>query len=78
FTGIAVAPVDLDIAPLAGGTPAETAAQLLEIGPASRAVAGQPAEVVAAVARDIERALAPYDGPGGIKLPAAIWIVEAR
>ncbi|MFX4639411.1 hypothetical protein ABTA98_19540, partial [Acinetobacter baumannii] len=78
FTGITVAPVDLDIAPLAGGTLAETATQLLEIGPASRAVAGQPPEVVADVAREIERALAGYDGTDGIKLPAGIWIVEAR
>ncbi|MGQ3031739.1 MAG: class I SAM-dependent methyltransferase [Ferrovibrionaceae bacterium] len=78
FTGAAIDPVDLAIAPLAGGTLAETATQLLEIGPASRAVAGQPPETVAAVARDIEKALEPYQGVDGIKLPAAIWIVEAR
>lgn len=78
FTGATLTPVDLDIAPLAGGTPAETAEQLLEIGPASRALAGHPPETVAAVARDIEKALAPYQGPDGIRLPAAIWLVEAR
>lgn len=78
FTGAAIDPVDVAIAPLAGGTLAETATQLLEIGPASRAVAGQPPETVAAVARDIEKALEPYQGVDGIKLPAAIWIVEAR
>lgn len=78
FTDTAMDPVDLAIAPLAGGTVAETATQLLEIGPASRAVAGQPPETVAAVARDIEKALEPYQEGDGIKLPAAIWLVEAR
>lgn len=78
FHRTTVTPVDLKIAPLAGGTLAETAGQLLEIGPASRAVAGHPPETVAAVKRDIEQALAPHRGDDGvIRLPAAIWIVEA-
>lgn len=77
FTGTSLTPVDLKIAPLAGGTLAQTAGQLLEIGPASRAVAGHPPETIAAVTRDIEKALAPYQGPDGIRLPAAIWLVEA-
>ncbi len=77
FTGTTLTPIDLAIAPLAGGTLAETAQQLIEIGPASRAVAGQPPETVAAVMQDIEKALAAYQGPDGIRLPAAIWIVEA-
>lgn len=77
FTAITVTPVDLAIMPLAGGNAAETAEQLLQIGPASRAVDGHPAKVRAAVARDIEKALEPFWGPGGISLPAAIWLVEA-
>ena len=30
-----------------------------------------------AMVRDIEKALEPFQGPGGISLPAAIWLVEA-
>ena len=77
FADITLTPVDLAITPLAGGNAAETAEQLLEIGPASRAVDGHPAEVRAAVARDIQKALEPFWGPGGVSLPAAIWLVEA-
>lgn len=78
FSDATLTPIDLKIAPLAGGTPAETAEQLLEIGPASRAVAGQPPETIATVKHDIEAALAAHQGPDGIRLPAAIWLVEAQ
>ncbi len=77
FADVTLTPVDLAIAPLPGGNTAETAEQLLEIGPASRALDGHSAETRAAVARDIEKALEPFKGPDGIRLPAAIWLVEA-
>lgn len=50
----------------------------LEIGPASRALEGQPVEVVAAAANSIRDALAPFAREQTVVLPASIWIVTAR
>ena len=50
----------------------------LEIGPASRALEGQPAELRAAAAQSIREALTPFASGNGVKLPASIWIVTAR
>lgn len=50
----------------------------LRIGPAARAIreAGPDAEAAAPAA--LATALAPYLGPGGVGLPAAVWLVSAR
>jgi SAM-dependent methyltransferase len=50
----------------------------LEIGPASRALAEQPPDVVAAATNSIRDALAPFARGETVPLPAAIWIVTAR
>ena len=50
----------------------------LEIGPASRALEGQPAELRAAAAQSIREALTPFASGNGVMLPASIWIVTAR
>jgi hypothetical protein len=50
----------------------------LEIGPAHRALEGQPADVVAAAAKSIREALAPFVSGQTVALPASIWIVTAR
>lgn len=49
----------------------------LEIGPAARALAEQPPEVVAAAAQSIREALATYARGETVPLPAATWIVTA-
>jgi hypothetical protein len=49
----------------------------LEIGPASRALEGQPAELREASKRSIRQALAPFAKGQSVSLPAAIWIVTA-
>lgn len=50
----------------------------LEIGPAARALAEQPADVAAAAARSIREALTPFASGQTVPLPASIWIVTAR
>jgi ubiquinone/menaquinone biosynthesis C-methylase UbiE len=50
----------------------------LEIGPASRALEGQPPDLRAAAAKSIREALAPFAKGQAVPLPASIWIVTAR
>lgn len=78
FASVALEPrnLALDIA-IGGGL--EAAVQgALEIGPAARALAGQPPELVAAAANSIREALKPLAKGQSVLLPAAIWIVTAR
>jgi ubiquinone/menaquinone biosynthesis C-methylase UbiE len=49
----------------------------LEIGPASRALEGQPPEVRAAAAQSIRETLAPFASGQTVPLGASIWIVTA-
>jgi SAM-dependent methyltransferase len=49
----------------------------LGIGPASRALDGQPPELRAAAAASIRAALQPYQVGSAVALPGAIWIVTA-
>jgi ubiquinone/menaquinone biosynthesis C-methylase UbiE len=78
FSAIALEPVDLVI-DLAIGRGLDAAlATALEIGPASRALDGQPPEVSEAAARSIRAALAPLQQGGTVPLAAAIWIVTAN
>ena len=49
----------------------------LEIGPASRALDGQPADVRAAATHSIREALATFAKGQAVPLPASIWIVTA-
>ena len=49
----------------------------LEIGPASRALEGQPPQVRAAAKNSIRQALAPFASGQAVPLAASIWIVTA-
>jgi ubiquinone/menaquinone biosynthesis C-methylase UbiE len=77
FSGIAMEPCNLvlDIA-IGGGLEAAVAAAL-EIGPASRALEGQPADLRAAAANSVREALAPFAKAAAVPLAASIWIVTA-
>jgi SAM-dependent methyltransferase len=78
FTGIAMEPYNLSL-DVAVGRGLDAAVQgALEIGPAARALAEQPPEVVAAAANSIREALTPFLSGQSVPLPAAIWIVTAR
>jgi ubiquinone/menaquinone biosynthesis C-methylase UbiE len=78
FSGVAMEPCDL-VLDIAVGRGLDAAVEgALEIGPAARALAEQPPEVVAAAARSIREALAAYASGQTVPLPASIWIVTAN
>jgi SAM-dependent methyltransferase len=77
FTGIAMEPCNLAL-DIAVGRGLDAAVQgAREIGPAARALAEQPPEVVAAAANSIREVLAPHVRGQTVPLPASIWIVTA-
>ena len=77
FRAIALEPVDLSF-DLAEGHGLDRAVELsVGIGPASRALDGQPAALRVAAAAEIRAALAPYQHDSRVPLPGAIWIVSA-
>ena len=77
FSSIAMEPVELilDIAVARGLDAAVHGA--LSIGPVSRALDGQPPELIAAAANSIRAALAPLEQVNSVMLSAAIWIATA-
>src|SRR5580692_4431239 len=78
FSGVAMEPCDL-VLDIAVGRGLDAAVEgALEIGPAARALAEQPPEVVAAATRSIREALAAYARGQTVPLPASIWIVTAK
>jgi ubiquinone/menaquinone biosynthesis C-methylase UbiE len=78
FTDIRMEARDLSL-DLAIGRGLDAAVQgALEIGPASRALAEQPAEVRAAATNSIREALTPFVRGQSVLMPAAIWLVTAR
>lgn len=78
FTGIAMEPCNLSL-DVAVGRGLDAAVQgALEIGPAARALAEQPPEVVTAATQSIREALTPFARGQMVPLPAAIWIVTAK
>jgi ubiquinone/menaquinone biosynthesis C-methylase UbiE len=78
FSGVAMERCDLAL-DIAVGRGLDAAVQgALEIGPAARALAEQPPEVVAAATHSIREALAVYARGQSVPLPASIWIVTAN
>src|SRR5215831_15133140 len=78
FGAITLEPVGLSF-DLAEGGGLDRAVELaLGMGPASRAVDSQPAELRVAAAESVRAALAPYLQGNRLPLPGAIWIVNAR
>ncbi|MBB1094006.1 methyltransferase domain-containing protein [Rhodopseudomonas palustris] len=77
FTNVAIHPHDLSL-DLAIGNGLDAAVDAaLEMGPASRALEGQPPDAVAAATASIRKALLPFAKGASVLLPAAIWIVTA-
>ena len=78
FAGIAMEPVDLTL-DIAVGRGLDAAVEgAIEIGPASRALDGQPPEVRANAIAAIRAALEPHLKGGEVRLGGAIWIVTAQ
>ncbi|HVC30702.1 MAG TPA: class I SAM-dependent methyltransferase [Steroidobacteraceae bacterium] len=77
FKSVSLEAVDLSLDVGVGrglDTAVETA---LGIGPASRALEGQPAQLRSAAAASIRAALARYQSGTAVSLPGAIWLVTA-
>ena len=78
FTGIDMEPHNLAL-DLAIGRGLDAAVQsALEIGPASRALEGHPADVRAAATNSIREVLSTFAKGETVPLPASIWVVTAR
>ncbi len=62
-----------------GGLPLPAAvAFTLDHGPVRRVLASASPEVRAAATERVTAALSPYDGPSGVRMPAAVWVITAR
>jgi ubiquinone/menaquinone biosynthesis C-methylase UbiE len=78
FSEIAMEPCNLEL-DMAIGRGLDVAVQgALEIGPAARALAEQPPELIARAAQSIREALAPYAKGQAVLVDASIWIVTAK
>jgi len=77
FSGTAMERCDLSLDVAVGRGLDAAVETALEIGPASRALEGQPPELVAAATNSIREALAPFASGPVVRLGASIWIVTA-
>jgi SAM-dependent methyltransferase len=78
FSGIAMEPCRLSL-DVAVGRGLDAAVEGgLQIGPAARALADQPPEIVAAAARSVREALTPHAKGQTVPLDGSIWIVTAK
>jgi ubiquinone/menaquinone biosynthesis C-methylase UbiE len=78
FAGIEMEPCKLALDVAIGGGIEAAVRSAQEIGPASRALEGHPAEIRAAAVNSIREALQPFVKGETVALPGAIWIVTAR
>jgi SAM-dependent methyltransferase len=69
---------ELDIT-VGGGLPLQAAVEFtLDHGPLRRVLASASPEVRAAAADRVAAALSAFDGPSGVRMPAAVWVITAR
>ena len=77
FSGVEMERCDLSLDVAIGRGLDAAVETALEIGPASRALEGQPPDVRAAATNSIREALAPFASGQAVPLPASIWVVTA-
>jgi len=77
FSAIAMEPCNLSLDVAVGRGLDAAVESALEIGPASRALQGQPSDLRAAARRSIREALTPFAKGDTVPLAASIWIVTA-
>jgi ubiquinone/menaquinone biosynthesis C-methylase UbiE len=78
FRDVKLEPVDLSVDIGSGKGLDEAVINCLTLGPASRVLRGQPADLVAKATDAIRTTLAALEKDGRIPLDAAIWVVTAR
>ncbi|GAA0597676.1 methyltransferase domain-containing protein [Craurococcus roseus] len=78
WRGVEIAPHDpmMRLAPAAGAVAA--ARDAAAVGPLARALAGAGEEERRRAVDAVAEALRAHDGPGGVVLPGAVWLVSAR
>jgi len=74
FSAIQIEPFDTRIG---GSSVEQTLTLAFRVGPLGAALREHP-ELAEQVAEAVRARLAPYDTPGGVLMPAATWIVQAR
>ncbi len=78
FTSIEMTPYDFPLDLACGGGLEAAVEAAVSIGPASRAIDGQPAELKAAAANAIRESLAQFLDGAMVPLTAAVWFVTAK
>jgi SAM-dependent methyltransferase len=78
FIDVTLIPRDFLVDVGVGGGLDNAVANSLALGPASRALDGQPGNVRAAAAAEIRAMLSTHARDGAVPLAAAVWIVSAR
>ena len=78
FRDISLTPLDPKIRLAPPGRIADAIDFMMTFGPLTRVVPSLPAEQQRALRAELENFFRRYDGPQGIVLPAANWIVQAR
>src|SRR5436190_11719533 len=78
FSSIAMEACDVSLDVAFGRGLEAAVSSALEVGPVSRALEGQPPEVMATVANAIRRVYAPLAKGDSIPLGASVWIVTAE
>jgi hypothetical protein len=78
FSEITMEPCNLQLDVAVGRGMEMAVKSALEIGPAARALADQPPDIVAAAAQSVREELAPHLKGQMVPLEAAIWIVTAK
>ncbi|HYC57052.1 MAG TPA: class I SAM-dependent methyltransferase [Candidatus Binatia bacterium] len=78
YSGISVEAFNRDMA-IGGGTDIEQTVQfIIDLGPVSRALKDVPDPVRKTIAEEIRESMQQFDGPKGVRMPAAAWIVTAE
>ncbi|HLJ00108.1 MAG TPA: methyltransferase domain-containing protein [Bradyrhizobium sp.] len=78
FSNVAMEPCNLALDIAVGRGMDVAVKSALELGPAARALADQPPEVVAAATQSMREVLAPHLKGESVPLEAAVWIVTAK
>lgn len=78
WRGVEIAPHDPTMRLAPPGGAAEAARGAAAVGPLARALAGAGEEQRRRAVDAVAEALRAHDGPGGVALPGAVWLVSAR
>jgi hypothetical protein len=78
FRSVSLAPLDPVIRFAGPGCVIEASEVAMMVGQVSRALAGASAQLSARVRSELATFFRDHDGPQGITLPAALWVIQAR